>query len=100
MSENAIIGEQIWQDKNCTSCHQIYGLGGYLGPDLTNVYSKHKEGVVGFFTAGVGAMPVYSFSIQETEALLSFFKHIDQTGYYPNKNALFHNDGWVEIEYK
>ncbi|MBK8357424.1 MAG: hypothetical protein IPL13_19205 [Saprospiraceae bacterium] len=36
-------GKLIWQDYNCNACHQIYGLGGYLGPDLTNVYSKEVK---------------------------------------------------------
>jgi len=33
-------GKLVWQQYGCNSCHQVYGLGGYLGPDLTNVYSK------------------------------------------------------------
>ena len=36
-------GKLIWQKYNCQSCHQIYSLGGYLGPDLTNVYSKYNK---------------------------------------------------------
>ena len=30
-------GQQIYQQSNCMACHQFYGLGGYMGPDLTNV---------------------------------------------------------------
>ena len=33
-------GRLVWQKYNCHTCHQLYGLGGYLGPDLTNVYSR------------------------------------------------------------
>jgi len=43
-SEKALQGQQLWQQNNCFSCHQIYGLGGYLGPDLTNVYSQRGKG--------------------------------------------------------
>ena len=32
-------GRIVWQKNNCQSCHQLYGLGGYLGPDLTNEMS-------------------------------------------------------------
>ena len=39
LSKKAIEGENIWLQKNCNSCHQLYGLGGYLGPDLTNIFS-------------------------------------------------------------
>ena len=36
-------GKLVWQKHNCQSCHQLYGLGGYLGPDLTNVISQVKD---------------------------------------------------------
>src|SRR5690554_1410938 len=42
LSEKALQGQNLWLKNNCNSCHQIYGLGGYLGPDLTNVYSFRK----------------------------------------------------------
>jgi len=37
-------GKQLFQDHNCISCHQVYGLGGYLGPDLTTAYSDKNRG--------------------------------------------------------
>ena len=37
-------GQQLYQESNCTACHQIYGLGGYMGPDLTNVVSMLTRG--------------------------------------------------------
>jgi nitric oxide reductase subunit C len=39
ISDEAAEGRQIFRDKNCIACHQLYGLGGYMGPDLTNVIS-------------------------------------------------------------
>ena len=103
MSENALEGEHIWQENNCMACHQLYGLGGYLGPDLTNVISnpsKGKEYVKAFFNSGVKSMPKFNFSEEEKEALASFLEHVDNTGFYPNKNAEFDYSGWVSIEYK
>jgi nitric oxide reductase subunit C len=44
LSSKAMMGQQLWQANNCWSCHQIYGLGGYLGPDLTNSYSHPNKG--------------------------------------------------------
>ncbi len=43
LSQKGIRGEDIWLKNNCNSCHQLYGLGGYLGPDLTNVYSVNGK---------------------------------------------------------
>ena len=42
--DKAIAGMNMWQNKNCQSCHQLYGLGGYMGPDLTNTASEKGKG--------------------------------------------------------
>lgn len=103
MSEKAIEGEILWQQNNCTACHQFYGLGGYLGPDLTNVISHPNKGeqyVKAFVNSGVKSMPKFNFSEKEKEALTAFLTAVDKTGYYPNNNAKINPNGWVEIEYK
>ena len=103
LSEKAINGENIWLKKNCNSCHQIYGLGGYLGPDVTNVYSKKGKGehyIKTIVNSGIQSMPKFNFSKEEKEELVQFFKEIDQTGYYPDVNATIGNDGWVTIKNK
>lgn len=96
-------GQQLWQRHNCFSCHQLYGLGGYLGPDLTNVYSekgKGKDYIKSFLNSGVKTMPRFNFSEKEKAAIVSFLKEVDATGYYPNYNSAIHYNGWVEIETK
>lgn len=102
-SQKAIDGQALWQENNCYSCHQLYGLGGYLGPDLTNSYSNKAKGsayLKAFFNSGIKAMPRFNFSEEEKEALVVFLKEVDQTGYYPNHNAKIEPNGWVEIQYK
>ena len=37
-------GKALFQQNNCIACHQLYGLGGYLGPELTNAYSDNNRG--------------------------------------------------------
>lgn len=101
LSEKAIQGENLWLQNNCNSCHQIYGLGGYLGPDITNVYSKKGKGehyIKIILNSGIQSMPVFSFNDEEKEQFVQFFKEIDQTGYYPNVNATIEKDGWVSIK--
>lgn len=102
LSEKAIRGENLWLKNNCNSCHQIYGLGGYLGPDLTNVYSfrKNDNYLKAMFNSGIKTMPKFDFNESEKEELLQFLKEVDQTGHYPNIDAKINHDGWVEIQYK
>lgn len=103
MTDDAIAGEQLWQDNNCVACHQLYGLGGYLGPDLTNVISSEGKGpdyVKAFINSGIQSMPKFNFSDKEGDQIVAFLKHVDGTGIYPNTNAVFSGNGWVDIEYK
>ena len=103
LSEKAIKGENLWLKNNCNSCHQIYGLGGYLGPDLTNVYSnknKNEYFLKAMLNSGVKTMPKFRFNIDEKEELIQFLKEIDQSGYYPNIDAKLESNGWVSIKSK
>lgn len=101
LSEKALQGQKHWQQNNCHSCHQIYGLGGYLGPDLTNVYSFRKRDekyLKSMFNSGIKAMPRFDFNETEKQELLQFLIEIDQTGKYPNTEAIIEPDGWVKIQ--
>jgi len=103
MSKKAMRGEWLWQKNNCTSCHQLYGLGGYLGPDLTNVISAEGKGpnyVKALMLSGIKAMPAFSFTKDEQNQIVAFLSCVDSTGYFPNHNAKLHFSGWVELEYK
>jgi len=103
LSETALKGEQLYQEYNCTACHQIYGLGGYLGPDLTNVISVKGKGegyVKAFLNSGVKSMPKFNFSEEEKSALVAFLSAVDKTGFYPNYEAEKNTLGWIELKYK
>jgi len=101
LSSLAIKGQQIFQDNNCISCHQIYGLGGYLGPDITNVISRRGEPYFkAMLQSGVKSMPKFNFSENEANAISQFLKEVDKTGIYPNFNSETNAFGWVDIEYR
>lgn len=103
LSKKAIVGQKIWQQKNCFNCHQVYGLGGYLGPDLTNIYSNPNKGekyIEAMLNSGVKSMPKYEFNKAEKDALISFLREIDKTGYFPDFNSKIQPNGWVEIKLK
>jgi nitric oxide reductase subunit C len=76
-------GRLVWQNYNCQSCHQLYGLGGYLGPDLTNVVSAAGKGdayVLGMVKAGTKQMPAFSLTENEQRKLLAFLHMADASG--------------------
>ncbi len=84
MSDEARHGQQLYQEKNCVACHQFYGLGGYMGPDLTNAISRRGEAVSrAFITAGTASMPNFQLSNDEVTALVEFLRFVDKTGTYP-----------------
>ncbi len=65
------------------ACHQFYGLGGYMGPDLTNVVSN--KGVAyarAILTSGTVRMPNFGFSEQEMDDLVAFLEFVDTMGTY------------------
>lgn len=76
-------GRLVWQKYNCHVCHQLYGLGGYLGPDLTNVYQKYNDKpdvLRHLFKGGVKQMPVFNLTINEEDLLIDFLKSTDESG--------------------
>lgn len=74
-------GMEVWQGQNCQSCHQFYGLGGYMGPDLTNVVSQRDEQRIRtFIRYGTGRMPAHAISEDELDALIAFLAWVDSSG--------------------
>ncbi|OAD90222.1 hypothetical protein A7A78_06660 [Aequorivita soesokkakensis] len=103
LSPMAVKGQQLFQNNRCWSCHQLYGLGGYLGPDLTNVYSAEGKGptyIKAFLNSGVKSMPQFTFSEEEKNELVEYFKQVDETGIYPNYDAEIEATGWVKLKYR
>jgi nitric oxide reductase subunit C len=76
-------GKLVWQKYNCQSCHQLYGLGGYLGPDLTNVISepgKNEAYILGIIRSGNAQMPAFGLNEREEHDIIQFLKAADQSG--------------------
>ncbi len=97
VSEEAIFGKQIWQQQNCVACHQVYGLGGYLGPDLTNNYRlRGPEYIKAFITYGTPAMPAFHLTEKEKNALLTYLKSLDASGIADPKSFRIQLNGTIE----
>ncbi len=81
--ELALKGKHLWQQNNCSACHQLYGLGGYLGPDVTNVMSAKGKGelyVRAILQHGTATMPDFKLKPDEIQALVVFLKDADKSG--------------------
>jgi nitric oxide reductase subunit C len=94
---NSHDGKLVWQKYNCNACHQVYGLGGYLGPDLTNIYSRKGPAYISaYITSGNITMPKYKIDVNEMESLLHFFKSIDATGSADPRKFKINTNGTIE----
>ncbi len=90
-------GKMVWQKYNCNACHQIYGLGGYLGPDLTNVYSlRGPDYINSFIKSGTMVMPVFNLTEKEMTSLDAFLKSVDASGKSDPRTFKFQRNGSIQ----
>jgi nitric oxide reductase subunit C len=76
-------GQALYQQSNCVACHQFYGLGGYMGPDLTNVVSSKGAAYSrAFLISGTERMPDFGFNEKEMDDLVAFLEFVDTMGTY------------------
>ncbi len=81
LSETANEGRRIWHRYNCQSCHQFYGFGGFLGPDLTNASPRlTPQRLHRLLTEGSGLMPAYGLPANEIAAVGAFLSAMNETG--------------------
>ncbi len=84
MGDEARSGQVLFQKHNCIACHQFYGLGGYMGPDLTNVISnKGSPYARAFLMSGTQRMPNFNLNETELDEMVAFLEFVDTTGRYP-----------------
>ncbi len=86
-NEKAKAGKLLWQEYNCIACHQLYGLGGYMGPDLTNeIGLKGKVYASAFISMGTSRMPNFKLKKDEVDDLVEYLACVNKSGEYPLKN--------------
>ena len=90
-------GKSIWQQSNCIACHQVYGLGGYLGPDLTNTYTLRGPAyITAFLQSGTAIMPKFHLKKIEIEALLAYLQNLDASGKADPRTFTINTNGTIE----
>ncbi|MCC7018829.1 MAG: cytochrome c [Ardenticatenales bacterium] len=90
LSQQARRGRQWYQEFNCTACHQFYGLGGYMGPDLTNVTrakGKGPEYTKAFILHGTARMPNLGVDKSQADDLVAYLDAMAASGTYPIRAA-------------
>jgi nitric oxide reductase subunit C len=74
-------GKRIWQRSNCQNCHQLFGLGGYMGPDLTSVTTDESRGSTyarAIILSGGNNMPYYHFTESEADDIIAYLDHVNK----------------------
>ena len=75
-------GKTLFQENNCIACHQLYGLGGLIGPELTTAWSDKHRGeqyIRAMLSSGSGRMPDFKFTPEEVQSILSFLHYVDSS---------------------
>ena len=73
-------GKLIFQKYNCTACHQLYGLGGYLGPELTTMMSAPGKGKIyakAILQKGTQRMPDLKLNDEEINSLIAYLAAVN-----------------------
>lgn len=97
VSEETGYGKLLWQQYNCNACHQVYGLGGFLGPDLTNTYSTRGPAYTkAILQSGTVTMPNFQFSERELKGLMAYLKNIDASGKADPRTFRINANGTIE----
>jgi nitric oxide reductase subunit C len=81
LDQQALVGRRVWHERGCQTCHQLYGFGGFLGPDLTNASPRlAPDRLRTVLTVGSGAMPAFGLSEEEIAGVAAFLAAVDRTG--------------------
>lgn len=81
LSPTGEAGLRRWREQNCLACHQLYGFGGYLGPDLTHVTSRvDRASFLQILRAGTGPMPPVAMDEAAADELYVFLAELGTSG--------------------
>lgn len=97
----ALQGRKIWHRQACQVCHQLWGQGGFLGPDLTNA-ARRVDSVRMSTLLSVGSrqMPAFHLSTDEIAAVRAYLTALDRPERGRGQVRLGRPDGtgWERLE--
>jgi len=95
MTANQQLGQLVWQNKNCYTCHSIYGLGGHLGPDLTNEAGRrNRDFIQAYIQQGSIGMPAQKLDEKPLQQLIEYLDFLNKTGEFPTHTFPAHPYGY------
>jgi ubiquinol-cytochrome c reductase cytochrome b subunit len=80
VNELVLKGQKVYHDINCSYCHSINGVGGAIGPDLTNIASQLNKDQISQYLRNPDLMvqntlhPKLQFTPDELEALVAYLE--------------------------
>jgi len=81
-------GRLVWARNGCATCHSLLGLGGHIGPDLTNYGRPGLHAVVRTTVAsGRLGMPSFDVADRELDDLVAFLASISRQASYPPRTV-------------
>ena len=102
LTEEVILGKQVWERNSCINCHTLHGEGAYFAPEVGNVTTRWGvyddpdaafEVLKGWMEAqpsgaeGRRQMPRFALSDEEIRGLSEFLRwadHMDTQNWPPN----------------
>lgn len=103
LTDEVILGKQVWERHSCINCHTLHGEGAYFAPEVGNVMTRWGvlgepeaafESLDGWMQAqpsgipGRRQMPHFALTEEEMRALSEFLRwadHTDRQGWPPNE---------------
>jgi mono/diheme cytochrome c family protein len=72
----------VWRENNCQACHQLYGFGGFLGPDLTNRIDEATPDteISWILRDGSNSMPALRLPPEDQRSVIAFLRVVSRTG--------------------
>lgn len=81
LNDLEMAGRAIYLTRNCASCHQIFGFGGFLGPDLTNAAQRvPRARLEELLAKGSLQMPAFGLLSEDVDAVEAYLRAIDRAG--------------------
>ena len=77
LSPTALTGAHLMSVEGCTACHQIEGVGGQRGPNLSQVGDRRSYGqLIWRIARGGGGMPAYGNVLKPSQvnALVTYLE--------------------------